>query len=316
MNPRGVLTCDRRWDTTKSTLSIELGMPHLGRHNLSETALLKEIGHHRWQTIEQAGKVHSAEIRDQECNRLYATFYFIELALSEKRPLSFYGENRQLHFRSDLSHYDRVYLDGCYVLTNGGPFHMRASNVFIYQMAGPSKLATAPPANMCFDTVPKLSSEPDSLDLCRAAKKAGTFCERRTAKDLPLGICEVIYRLDPDRDLNGAGLVYFANFICFLDYAERELLGRFGMPEKLLDARSTYWRRIGYFGNAKSRDCLHITITGRLQLLGPMALGMDFDYRLRRSCDDREIVISSARKVAPMDAEDATWLNRLSQRNG
>jgi probable biosynthetic protein (TIGR04098 family) len=297
----------------KSMLSLELGMPHLGRHNLSETALFKEIGHHRWHTIEHAGKVRSAQIRDQEFNRLYATFYFIELTLSPERPLSFYGENQELHFRSDLSHYERAYLDGCYVLTNGGPFHIRASNVFIYQMAGPSKLAIAPPANMCFDTIPELGSEPGSLDLCRAAKKAGTFCDGKTRENLPLGTCEVVYRLDPDRDLNGAGLVYFANFICFLDYSEREFLCRLGIPEKLVDARSTYWRRIGYFGNAKSHDRLHITITGRLQLLSPTALGMDFDYRLRRSCDDKEIVISSARKVAAMDGEDATWLDRLRE---
>ncbi len=294
----------------ESALSLELGMPHLGRNNLSEDALFKVIGHDRWRMIEEAGRVKSADIRDEEFNRLYATFYFVELALSPERPLSFYGENHQLHFRSDLTHYERVYLDGRYVLTNGGPFSIRASNVFIYQMAGPSKLAMAPPANMSFDAIPQLESQPDSLDLCRAGKESGTFLEG-VNEDLLLGTREVIYHLNPDRDMNGAGLVYFANFICFLDHAEREFLKEFDIPETLLDLRSTYWRRIGYFGNAKSSEKLHINITARVRPVNPKVLFMDFDYRLRRSSDGKEIVISSARKVAPLDGEGTKWLSQL-----
>src|SRR6266436_2413618 len=94
-----------------SELSFELGMPHLGRHNLNENALFKTIGHHRWRMIERAGRVKTADIRDEELNRLYATFYFVELALSPERPLSFYCENQQLHFRSDLTHYAHFYLE-------------------------------------------------------------------------------------------------------------------------------------------------------------------------------------------------------------
>lgn len=293
-----------------SELSFELGMPHLGRHNLNESSLLKVIGHNRWQVIEKAGKTKSADIRDEESNRLYATFYFIELELSPSQPLSFYGENQRLHFRSDLSHYERVYLDGRYVLTHGGPFVIRASNVFIYQLAGPSKLAMAPPANMCFDAIRELKSQPDSLDLCRAAKKSGSFFEE-VSKSYSLGSKDVVYKLDPDRDLNGAGLVYFANFICFLDYAERKFLGELGMPEALLDARSTYLRRIGYFGNANASDCLNISVTATIHPPDDDLLTMSFDYRLRRSSDAKEIVLSSARKAARLDREGFQWLSQL-----
>lgn len=263
--------------------------------------------------IEQAGSIRSSDIRDEDGNRLYATFYFVELTLSPERPLSYYGENQKLNFRSDLSHYDRVYLDGYYRLSSEAPFVVRASNVFIYQLAGPSKLAMAPPANMRFDTIPALDTQPDSLDLCRAAKQAGGFCRERAA-DFCLGTCEVGYRLDPDRDMNGAGLVYFANFICMLDCAERRVLGGAGAPEALLDERSTYWRRIGYFGNAKASDRLRIGITGRVGELSPDMLIMDFDYRVKRASDGKEIVISSARKVAGLDREGATWLHELRDR--
>jgi hypothetical protein len=32
--------------------TLELGMPHLGRIGLNENALLKSIGHDRWQMME------------------------------------------------------------------------------------------------------------------------------------------------------------------------------------------------------------------------------------------------------------------------
>jgi len=297
----------------QSELSLELGMPHLGRHNLNESALFKIIGHDRWNMIERAGNVRSADIRDEEGNRLYATFFFVELALAPDRPLSFYGENQRLDFRSDLRHYERVYLDGRYVLTNGGPFAIRASNVFIYQMAGPSQLAMAAPANMCFEKIPTLDFQPDSLDMCRAAKEAGGFGGDDPAK-FALGTREVSYQLDPDRDMNGAGLVYFANFICFLDRAEREALSGLGAPESLLDARSTYWRRIGYFGNAKASDRLRVSVTSGVGELSPATLAMSFDYRLQRCSDGKVIVVSSARKVAPMNGDVWAWLKGLEER--
>lgn len=293
-----------------SLLSFELGMPHLGRHNLNENSLLKVIGHDRWRIIEEAGKIKSSNIRDEEHNRLYATFYFVELELSPERPLSFYGENQQLSFRADLSHYERVYIDGRYALADGGPFRIRASNVFIYQLAGPSKLAMAPPANMCFDTIPALESQPDSLDLCRSAKKAGRFFDGMP-QEHSLGSREIAYELDPDRDMNGAGLVYFANFVCFMDYAERHFLSELKMPDSLLDARSTYQRRIGYFGNAKEHDRLNITIAASLLPLEANLLSMKFDYRLCRSSDGKEIAVSSARKVARPDNDGAEWVNKV-----
>ena len=114
--------------------------------------------------------------------------------------------------------------------------------------------------------------------------------------------------------MNGAGLVYFANFISFLDYAERESLRQEGAPEALLDTRSTYWRRIGYFGNSNANDRLQITITSRVGELNSHTMVMSFDYQLRRCSDQKKIVVSSARKVAPLDREAAAWLNRLHGR--
>src|SRR4029077_16344274 len=91
--------------------TLELGMPMLGRSGLNENALLKLIGHDRWETLSRLGGVRTSQIRDSFDNRLYATYCYVELALAPDRPLSAYDENDCLNFsRGDLCHYSRVYL--------------------------------------------------------------------------------------------------------------------------------------------------------------------------------------------------------------
>ena len=306
---------------TRSAVSewfdLELGMPHLGRNGLNESALLKAVGHDRWQVLEQLGSVRTSAIRDAFDNRLYATYCFVELKLSPDRPLSAYDENHKLRFARDLSHYGRVYLDGSYSLLEGGPFTMRCTNVFIYQLAGPQQLKMAQPENCDFDAITELESQPESLDFCRAAKEAGTF-RTLEAGGIDLGTMEVQYQLDPDRDANGAGLIYFANFVCFLDFAERTLLRGRGAPQAVIDARSTFWRRMGYFGNAPVTDRLHITIRAKLYPQDDRAV-LGFDYQIRRESDGKLILVSSSRKAAALEEAGRSWIGSFEtpgSRNG
>lgn len=297
---------------TAEDFELELGMPHLGRNGISESAFLKAIGHDRWQLLERVGGVRTHEIRDDFDNRLYATFCFVEIVLSPERPLSSYNENDRLRFSRDLSHYCRVYLDGRYRLINQGPFELRCTNVFIYQLAGPQQLKMAQPENCDFSQIPELPSQPDSLDLCRSSKVAGAF-EGPDANNGKLGSIEVRYRLDPDRDANGANLIYFANFVCFLDYAERALLSRHGAPDEVMDARSTYWRRLGYFGNALATDQLDITIRGGIEMRDEQFVILAFDYRVHRVSDNKLILVSCARKSLLLNDSARSWVNQQNK---
>jgi probable biosynthetic protein (TIGR04098 family) len=306
----------------KSRFSLELGMPHLGRNNLSESALFKAIGNDRWKLIQEAGAVPSAAIRDDVGARLYATFFFVELNFSRDVPLSAFRENDVLRFVSDLSHYSKVYLDGRHTLEHNSALSIRTSNVFIYQEGGPSKLSLAVPVNLDYSRIPELAAPPDSLDLCRQAKARGNFLDPEPGDVLLFaGEREFVYQIDCDRDLNGAGLVYFANVISFLDLAERQVLGGMAdpMPVCLLDGRSTYHRRIGYFGNARSTDRLHILLKAMMRIVErdpdrPL-LDLGFNYRIRRSCDNKEIVVSSCRKVVALCTEGQAWANQWAATN-
>jgi probable biosynthetic protein (TIGR04098 family) len=304
-----------------SEFTFELGMPHLGRNNLSESALFKAIGNDRWKQIQTAGKVPTALIQDDAGSRLYATFFFLEVNYTPEHPLAAHGENETIQFSTDLSHYGQVYLDGRHCLTAAPEFWVRSSNVFIYQERGPSKLSMSIPANMDFSEIPELPTQPDSLTLCRLARSRGSFFDPEPDDvDVFAGEREFVYRLDADRDLNGAGLVYFANFISFLDVAERGVLANLEheIPPTVLDARSTYRRRVGYYGNAQSTDSLKIRVKTRMRALPSAQHGrvidMGFDYRITRASDEKEILISSARKVSPMPAgsPDEEWFDAMT----
>jgi probable biosynthetic protein (TIGR04098 family) len=303
-------------------LSLELGMPHLGRNNLSESALFKVIGHDRWTQVQELGGLPSAQIRDDAGERLYATFFFLELHLAPEAPLGVYGENHTLSFERDLAHYEKVYLDGRHVVAGAPDRWIRSSNVFIYQEHGPSKLSVSVPAALDYSRIDALEDPPDSLDACRQARARGAFFGPEPG-DLSLfeGRKEFVYRIDIDRDLNGAGLVYFANFISFLDLAEREVLSALPdpVPADLLDARSPYRRRVGYYGNAQATDRLHVRVAARARVLaggGLPLLDLGIDHTVRRSSDDKEILVSSCRKVAPLEpgSEGERWARRAGSR--
>lgn len=303
--------------------SLELGMPHLGRNNLSENALFKAIGHDRWRQIQEAGKVPTSLIQDDAGSRLYATFFFLEVHFAPEHPLAAHGENETMRFATDLSHYGQVHLDGRHVLVAAPEYWVRSSNVFIYQERGPSKLSMSIPANVDFSQIPELPTQPDSLALCRVARSKGAFFDAEPGDlDAYPGEREFVYKFDQDRDMNGAGLIYFANFIAILDAAERGVLADLPheIPLAAVDARSTYRRRIGYYGNAQATDSLRVLVKTRLRDLPSVRHGrvvdMGFDYRVRRLSDDKEIVVSSSRKVSPMEpgSETERWFTAMAAR--
>ena len=106
------------------------------------------------------------------------------------------------------------------------------------------------------------------------------------------------YKLVPDRDLNGAGLVYFANYPMFLDICERDVLAscREPLPDAAIDRRTLVRRRSAYLNNASSRDTLRIEIEPWMRRDGD-ATHLHVNARMFRRSDDRLMMVSTARKV-------------------
>jgi len=312
----------------------DLGMPHLGPHALGESQTLKLLAHLRWLSIERLGGTPTSKIVDAEGRRLYASVYFVEIAFPMSAPANAFRENDRVVFQGDLATYGRNILDGHYAVfragdpraaewgvpdpTSQGRFleagipWFRISNIFIAQEAGPDRLKIAQPANMDFSKIRSLRDVPEGYELNRAARDAGRFFDP-PAGSLPAAPARITLEkgVDPDRDVNAAGLVYYANFPAFFDSAERRALDSLGVPRAFADRRGTLRRRIGYFGNIRSDDAFRLTaecaISPEPVLAGtpPEVYGrMWFSVRAERASDGALLAITSAERLSRLHEKD------------
>ena len=300
---------------------LEIGMPLTGRNNLAETPLLQYLGDLRWRQISDIVGVPSREIADEAGERLYATFYYVEVAFPPGRPMSSFGENDRFSVVSSLARYGTSMVDGTSYLVPGsgdagvryasireaiaaGIPAVRLSNIFVRQFVGAQWLKKGRPAHPSFLRIPALADPPDSYDATKRAEQAGTFGAGGPEwTPMTNGPVAREYRLLPDRDLNGAGLVYFANYPMFLDLCERDVLASAPSPlsHDLIDQRSVVHRRSAYLNNAAGRDTLRVEIEPWIRV-DDAGLHLSINGRLFRRSDERLMMVSTATKVVPATA--------------
>ena len=311
---------------------LEIGMPLTGRNNLAETPLLQYLGDRRWRQLSEIIGVPSREIVDEQGERLYATFFYVEVAFPPERPMAAFGENDRFRVTGTIARYGTSMVDGVsYLLPVGGTTGpasgvpglayssipeaiaagvpaVRLSNIFVRQFGGAEWLKKGRPAHPRFAEIPALSEPPDSYVLTKQAEQDGHL---GLAGDgwTPMtdGPVQRDYRLIPDRDLNGAGLVYFANYPMFLDICERDVLlsAPWPLSEDLVDRRTVIRRRSAYLNNASSSDTLRIELEPWIRSAGgPGAernestdLHLHVNCRMYRRSDNRLMMVSTVRKV-------------------
>jgi probable biosynthetic protein (TIGR04098 family) len=310
---------------------LEIGMPLTGRNNLAETPLLQYLGDQRWRHITRFTGLPSRDIADEDGHRLYATFFFVETAFPAATPMAAFGENDRFRIVSTLTRFGTSMLDGVSYLVpesrakwfgrgselpfgsvaeavaSGVPA-VRLSNIFVRQFGGAEWLKKGRPADPRFARIPASADPPDSYLSTKSAERDGTF-ERCAPPWIPMtaGPVDRDYHLVPDRDLNGAGLVYFANYPMFLDICERHVLrsARPALSDDLLDRRTLVRRRSAYLNNASARDTIRIELEPWL-LAQPAAsnsgaenvdLLIQINSRMYRRSDERLMMVSTASKV-------------------
>lgn len=293
----------------RSRARLRLGMPHTQSGGLSEQALLAHAGDLRWTDIGAATGCPAAHQRDAEGRAVYASFYFAEVADFPPQGLGAFGPDDELELVSTLTRFGRTMLDGEHHLYRAGTLpatlpavlpvapRVRLSNVFVCEGTGPDDLRITTPVTGRTEDIPASESEPDSYRTIREARQAGYFfAPPADATPLFAGAHTVTYRINPDRDVNGVGLIYFANYVTFMDLAERVALEESGCFAPVeLDGRMTLRRRIGYYGNAQRHDTLAIEVEA-FRLAAP-AGRLLLHHRIRRPADGRLIAVSGVEKV-------------------
>jgi len=202
---------------------------------------------------------------------------------------------------------------------------VRLSNIFVKQFAGAEWLKKSRPAAPGFMRIPATAVPPDSYGLAKAAEQDQRFgLPPAGFVSMTNGPSVHDYQLVADRDLNGAGLVYFANYPVFLDIGERAALslGAFALPSALVDRRTLVHRQSAYLNNASSRDTVRIEIEPWIENpwctrpatadLEPVRLFVN--ARMLRQSDGRVMMIATAEKLLfGVPAEDLPFADRLRQ---
>jgi probable biosynthetic protein (TIGR04098 family) len=290
----------------RSRSRLRLGMPHTQAGGLSESALLAHVGDRRWIDIGAATGVPASAQRDVDGHTVYASFYFVEVDGFSADGLGAFGPDDEIEIVSTLVRFGRNMLDGEHRLYRAGTLpdvlpdtlppapRIRLSNVFVREGTGTDDLRITAPDNAPIEDIPASPTEPDSYRLIKAARERGRFFDPPDgATPLWDGPREVVYPIDADRDVNGVGLVYFANYVAFMDFAERRALEEAGgFAPAALDGRRTLRRRLGYYGNAQRHDVLVVAVEALVREPGRLLL----HHRIRRRTDGRLIAVSSAEK--------------------
>lgn len=291
---------------------LRLGLPHTNHRGLSEPLLLMHAGHFQWMSIAAATGGPLSRLRTASGGEVYAAFYYIEERFPPAAPLESYGLDDDVRFAIELRSFKNIAVEGRVVfdrperladrarvealLAPGAtdvphPF-IRFGNIFVTPVKGNSVLRVAPPASADFSGLTPLPNDDNPYHLTRAAS-AGRGLGVLDDRWSPAGSFEHRYRIDVDRDTNGAGLVYFANYATFMETAERLALESLGLPSRA----SLSHRRIAYYGNADVSDTIDVRVMVLRDPASPQSLG--FRYTIERHEDGQTICLSEALKVVP-----------------
>src|SRR4051794_27944989 len=304
------------------TYDLTLGLPHTNYRQLSEHLLLQYAGHFQWQAIPDAAGMPLPVPRTMQGGEVYASFYYIEEKIPESAPLEGFRLDDTVRFIINLRAYKNIAIEGRIVFGHphdlNDPARVKKAaavenddrdlpfihfaNIFITPEKGNSRLRVAPPAQADFSGLPSLPNEENPYHITREASETRSL-GLLTGDWIEQSSYVHEYAIDVDRDTNGAGLVYFANYIAFMDSAERVALQSSAVDEYRrphTPHRSLRHRRIAYYGNADVFDTLRIRVTILRSGSRPELIG--FQYVIERQEDDQMICLSEAIKTLSSSA--------------
>lgn len=300
---------------------LTIGLPQSNLNGLAEPQLLMQAGQFQWDSIASYfGKPLSA-VKTVDGSPIYATFYYVEIDFPEKQTISSFKLDDHLIFMNHLRHFKRMAIDGITIFghmdevtqkTAATNFDhllalrsslpsLRMCNVFISPGDKNATLKLTPPEGVPFSGMDPLSVEDHAYGTivrkALAQQSFGLLPEELKPIDRN-GANQFSYSINPDRDTNGAGLVYFANYVAFFDMGERAaLINNSSVPFSMdqINHRSLRQRRIAYFANANLDDSLDITT--QLWFDGKNRLGIR--TLLHRRMDNKLCALSEAIKEIP-----------------
>lgn len=233
---------------------ILLGMPHLTPFGLSETWLMKELGHRHWLMLARQLGMENADFRTADGKEAYAAI--CATSLSDAR-LETVRANDILTIRSLLTPVSRTQVSTRHRLSVRGLAigDVELISTFVHRTREGDNYSIARVA------MPQLN-DATPCDANALATLASAVRSDKAAVCLGLPTDELKarrnYRFEPDQtqEFNGAGLFYFAQFQAVVDRACEKWFS------SLQDLVTLTERRVFFRGNARAGEMLFIDLVG------------------------------------------------------
>jgi probable biosynthetic protein (TIGR04099 family) len=231
---------------------IRLGMPHLAYGGLSETWLLKELGHRHWLLLARGAGREVPDFRDADGATVYAAFIAVQVT---DAALGAFREHDSLVLRSRLERISRTQFASRHeLLRDGIPMgRVEMTSVFVKRKEKGKNRALARVG------LPGFSAPAAKPGLAGTAALAATIRAGRFAQHFGFANADgesgtaLTVRPCPSQDFNGADFLYFASFQAFVDRAEWEAMEA---PAGLF----TVARDMVFHSNVEIGDAVRITV--------------------------------------------------------
>jgi probable biosynthetic protein (TIGR04098 family) len=318
-----------------NAFEFRVQMPHMAPgEKLCEVELLKIIAAYQWEAIARALGRRPPELVNEQNERLYGSVIDVELHLGEGHSMEVLGEDARIHVRNRVCFFAKRFVEGLFVIddreiedarldaiqTRKDLRALRGSwacmtNAFIARAGGNVRLKVFRPAGIDEANATELGETP--LGIVEQGRVQASGEIEPLGGDAPDAIPlrprraePVVYRIVPESDLNGAGLVYFARYESMMNYGERLFLGRQlerPVSTELVSCLSTEHRKAYFFANASPSDSVEVHVSASLFPTGSFApvswlpgyrvpLRVQFRIDLHRSSDGTLMASSLVRK--------------------
>ena len=257
---------------------VKIRLPQMAFQGLSENWLLKELGDIHWQMISNGMELETTDIKDENGNRLYASF--VRVKYESDNPLSNYAENKNLMFEGTCARYGRkIYTSQITVRSEGlKGINAKLMTVFVASDQKTNELKIRNPAVEFKSKVQKLDEMSELYSEYVAEKKS--FENAGSIRFEKMGLSQESiqkifnskrkvsfkkkYEINPYTDLNGYNLLYFASYMNISDSIERNLFnsirGEFNIRGDWALSTSVLSRDIFYYGNCALNEDLNVSI--------------------------------------------------------
>lgn len=236
--------------------TILLGMPQLSLHGLSETWLLKQLGHQHWMMLASLAGQKVPSFIDERGNPVYAAFSAISI---QDGDFGSVHENDELVVRSRVRRVTQTQMLSRHRLVVGGRYIGQVEMVSVFVRRGQDG-GNRSVSRFVVPGLPKPEPFRSREDLPgrAAAMRAGRVSEH-LGFALHQAAVGPVLAIDPcpAQDFNGAGFLYFSSFVSFVDCAEWQFARDFARTA------TTLRRDIFFVGNLDPGETLLVGLVDR-----------------------------------------------------